>query len=79
MNDDWLPDEDGEAGAPIAALAELRVTPGRRFRARLRGRIERRQVAADLARFAWQAPAEVALEILRALFTPRPAATDDKD
>lgn len=73
---DWLPDEDGEAGEPIAVLAQLRLQPGQKFHARLRGRIERRQVSADLARFAWEAPATVAIEILRAVFA-RPEPTED--
>lgn len=76
---DRLPDEDDEAGEPIAILRGLQVEPSPRFRDRLRNRIERRRVAGDLTGFLWTAPTIIAIEVLRVAFSIAPRKNEEGD
>ena len=60
--------EDIDTGEPIEQLADLQVAPRRGFLGRVRKRIERRRLSAEVTRLAWSAPITVLLELLDALF-----------
>ena len=45
-----------ETGEPITQLADLQLEPTSGFPGRLRKRIERRRLGAEVTRFAWAAP-----------------------
>ena len=58
-------DEDPGLGAPMIELREVSVVVGDRFVGRVRGRIERRMLAADILELLWMAPLTMLLEFLR--------------
>ncbi|MDH4064459.1 MAG: hypothetical protein OEW19_08660 [Acidobacteriota bacterium] len=60
--------DDADTGEPIGELRGLSLTVDERFRGRVRGRIERRLLAGDLAGLLWTSPVLVAIEFLRVSF-----------
>jgi len=63
-----IPPDDVDPGAPIAALAELRVEPSMTFLTRVRHRVERRSLGSQLLSLTWYAPAVVVLEFVTLIF-----------
>ena len=59
---------DDELGQPVDELRDLALPLGASFPDRVRGRIERRLLTAELLDLAWTAPLAVLLELLRAPF-----------
>ena len=60
--------DDVDTGEPVELLAGLRQTPTTGFLSRVRGRIQRRHLAADTADFSLAGMAFVALVLLTILF-----------
>lgn len=74
-------DDDDDLGEPIdlSALLDDGDEPQTIERARLNGRIERRQVGADLTAFFWTLPMEVMRGFLGMFDAPRAPRAEDDD
>lgn len=62
------PAQDVDPGQPIAELAAFGVTPGRHFLDRVRRKIGRRVLTADVLDFSTASPFSVFLEFLAVVF-----------
>lgn len=73
--------DDDDLGEPIdlSALLEDGDEPQSIERDRLNGRIERRQVGADLTAFFWTLPLEVMRGFLGMFDAPRASKSEDDD